>query len=148
MVADRHGRVVVGNKVVAAARALNLPITVVRTAGDQLVVVQRADLDLTTDAKARRLGVADNRVGQLSLQWDPELLKTFAEEGVRLEPFWTPDEFEQLLGRGLNDGQGDANATVQPPTTDIVRGQLFALGAHRLLCGDASDAADALTAWI
>ena len=39
-------------------------------------------------------------------------------------------------------GLTDENAVVEPGPTDIVRGELFALGRHRLLCGDATSAGD------
>ncbi len=39
--------------IVSAARILGLPVETVRTAGDRLVVVQRVDLDLDTDVRAR-----------------------------------------------------------------------------------------------
>ena len=47
---------------VEQAKALGLPLRVVRTDGDYLVAVQRDDLDLATDPRARALAIADNRV--------------------------------------------------------------------------------------
>ena len=142
IVVDRHGHIVSGNKVAAAARTLKLPVQVVRTTGDQLVIVQRADLDLSCDPKARALALADNRTAELNLEWDPELLRAFADEGVTLEPWWTPEELEQLCGHGLGTGHTADDAVVEPPPSTIQRGDLFALGEHRLLCGDATDRGD------
>ena len=70
--------------------------------------------------------------------WDPDLLKRFSQERVNLDTLWTPDELEQLLGQGLGQGKTSDDAVVTPPETDITRGQLFSLGRHRLLCGDAT----------
>src|SRR5215218_5210539 len=61
IVTDRRGVVIAGNKTLAEAAALALPIAVIQTAGDRLVVVQRTDLDLASDPRARRLALADNR---------------------------------------------------------------------------------------
>lgn len=36
----------------------------------------------------------------------------------------------------------DENTVVEPAETDIVRGELFSLGPHQLLCGDATSPAD------
>jgi hypothetical protein len=41
-----------------------------------------------------------------------------------------------------NTGLTDENSVIEPAATDIVRGDLFALGPHRLLCGDATSASD------
>jgi hypothetical protein len=139
---DATGRVVAGNKVVAEATALHLPVTVVRTTGDRLVVVQRTDLNLTADPKARQLALADNRVGELSLEWDPQLLREFATEHISLEGLWTDEELEQLVGEGLGRGRTSDDAVIEPPATTIREGDLFGLGAHRLLCGDATVATD------
>jgi hypothetical protein len=38
--------------------------------------VRRGDLDLKKDKKARELAIADNRVGELDLEWNPEVLAT------------------------------------------------------------------------
>jgi hypothetical protein len=53
---DRKNRVIAGNKTVEAARAAGLrSIAVIETDGSSLVAVQRGDLDLAKDKKARRL---------------------------------------------------------------------------------------------
>jgi hypothetical protein len=80
---DRHGNVIAGNKTVEEARRLNIPLQVVKTDGNVLVAVQREDLDLITDPRAKRLAIADNRVGQLDLEWDVDMLKRFHAEGPR-----------------------------------------------------------------
>ena len=43
VVADRNGVIIAGNKTVAQAQARSLPMQVVETTGDALVVVQRTD---------------------------------------------------------------------------------------------------------
>jgi len=106
------------------------------------VAVQRRDLDLITDPRARDLALADNRVGELDLEWDVDLLHQLKEEGVDLSRWWTDDEFAALLGSTTTVGQTDENAVVAPGPTTIRRGDLFRLGRHRVLCGDATVAAD------
>jgi hypothetical protein len=142
IVIDRRAAVLAGNKVVKEAMALGLPVRVVRSDGAELVIVQRTDLDLATDAHARSLALADNRVAELNLDWDPALLREFAREGVSFDGLWTDEELEQLVGEGLGWGRTSDDAVIEPPTTTIGAGDLFALGAHRLLCGDATVAAD------
>lgn len=139
---DREGRVIAGNKTVEHARRLGIPVRVVETDGQQLVVVQRRDLDLLTDPKARELAIADNRVGELDLDWDPDALRQLHDDGVDLSPFWTPDEFAELVGDLDGRDADQENAVVEPGPTDIEPGDLMRLGRHRLLCGDATNAAD------
>ena len=138
---DRHGVVIAGNKTVEQAQALQIPLRVVKTDGTHLIAVQRDDLDLATDPRARGLAVADNRVGELDLEWDVAMLKQLDTEGLDLSAFWTDDEFEALCAEP-SDGLTDENAVIAPGPTDIVRGDLVTLGRHRLLCGDATSAAD------
>ena len=138
---DRRGVVIAGNKTVEAAKAQGLPLRVVTTNGRELVAVQREDLDLASDPRAQALAVADNRTAELGLEWDTEVLRELHAAGVELSAFWTPEEFDALVGAPTT-GQTDANAVVAPGPTDIVPGDLFALGRHRVLCGDATAAED------
>ena len=97
IVIDVRGRILGGHKTVEQAKHLGLPITVVPTTGQELVVVQRMDLDARTDPRARELALADNRVAELDLDWDPAVLRQLEQAGVALEAFWTPEEFARLL---------------------------------------------------
>ena len=135
IVVDRAGRILAGNKTLAQARALDLPVETVQTEGERLVVVQRVDLDLDTDVRARQLALADNRIAELDLDWDDDVLRDLLEEGVSVEGLWSDDELAALLGV---PAEAEEHAVVAPRATTIRRRDLFALGAHRLLCGDAT----------
>ncbi len=141
--ADATGTLLAGNKAFATAQALKLPIKIVETDGGEFVVVVRRDLTLGQDPRAQALAIADNRASELDLAWDPEVLAALKADGLDLDGFWTVEEFEELLGHGVHAGHTDENAVLAPPeTTDIRQGDLFQLGPHRLLCGDATSASD------
>lgn len=141
VLADRHGVILAGNKTVAEARALGLSVRVIETSGEELVVVQRTNLDLATDPAARQLALADNRVGELNLNWDTTLLIGLKASGVDLESHWTPRELEQLKVSPAPAGRAADDAVVPIKDTTIQPGDIFELGRHRLGCGDATDAA-------
>jgi hypothetical protein len=121
-----------------------LRLRVVHTTGDYLVAVMRDDLDLADPAsRAHGLAIADNRVGELDLEWDVAMLQRLKADGLDLSPWFTDDEFTELMNTQLSAGGDELeNAVIAPAPTDIVRGDLFQLGRHRLLCGDATSATD------
>jgi DNA modification methylase len=141
VLADRAGLVIAGNKVVEHAKALGLPIQVVQTVGESLVVVQRTDLDLATDPRAQALAIADNRVAELDLEWAPSILEQLRVDGVDVAAWWTDAEWHALVG-SADATDAAADQVLEPSPTTIVRGDLFSLGRHRLLCGDATNAGD------
>jgi len=100
VLADRNGKLIAGNKTVEEAAALGFEIEVVRTKGDKLIVHQREDLDLETDVNARMLAYADNRVGQVSLDWDPVVLQEDQASGIDLSGLWFGSELFMLGVRG------------------------------------------------
>jgi len=94
---DRNNRVIAGNKTVEGAHAIGLnELLVVESDGSKLVAVRRTDIDLNTP-EGRELAIADNRTGEVGLEWDIEVLRSLANEGVNLETFWNPGELEELL---------------------------------------------------
>lgn len=97
ILADKHGVVIAGNKTLETAEGLGLPVRVVETDGTELVVVQRTDLDLAQDPAARALAYADNRVGQVDLEWDTEQMRKDLATGVDLQAFWQTSELDSLL---------------------------------------------------
>ena len=120
IVIDTRGRILGGHKTVEQAKHLGLPITVVPTTGQELVVVQRVDLDVRTDPRAQELALADNRVAELDLDWDPAVLRQLEQAGVALEAFWTPEEFARLLAPEGPEAQPDENTVLAPPTTTTI----------------------------
>lgn len=96
---DKNGRIIAGNKTHAVAGEIGLEdVIVVQSDGQQVVAVQRTDLDIS-DLAARELAIADNRVGQLDLDWDADVLKELEEEGASLSDYWTKGELDAMFGQ-------------------------------------------------
>ncbi len=96
-VADRYGLIIAGNKSINIAAEKKMPIEVVQTTGDELVVVIRDDLDFTSDPKARTLAYLDNRTSEVGLAWDPAQLQADLATGMQLGSMFTPDELDATL---------------------------------------------------
>jgi DNA modification methylase len=139
---DRKGRIIAGNKTAEQAGAAGMEdVIVVRTDGRQLVAVQRTDLDLEDDPRAKELAIADNRAAQVSLEWDAQVLEAMAGE-IDLGAFWNEEELAELLQPAATELAGDEDEVPEPPAEPVTKlGDLYELGGHRLLCGDATDAA-------
>jgi DNA modification methylase len=145
---DRNNHVIAGNKTVEVARMTGIEsIAVIETDGSSLVAVQRADMDLKTDKKARELAIADNRVSEVDLEWDPEVLAALE---VDLEQFWEKNELNELLQNFRNselsapEPQIDHAAELQEKW-QTKRGQIWQIGQHRLMCGDSTSTSDVAT---
>jgi DNA modification methylase len=131
----RAGRVVGGNATTTAARELGWT---------HLDTVAADDL---SEGEARALAVALNRTGELA-GWDTELLVELLLATPELEGTgFTPAELAELqaaLGQ-LPGGDGgrrlsDVDEVPEPPPAPPpAPGDLWQLGRHRLLCGDATD---------
>jgi DNA modification methylase len=144
---DRKGRVIAGNKTLEQAIAAgHQDVVVVKSDGKKLVAVQRTDLDLG-DVKARALAIADNRVGELDLEWNPDALKQITDEGVDLGAFFTGAELASLFGGDTKDkpetsSSNDGQAAALRKKWNTKPGQLWLADNHRLLCGDSTKPAD------
>jgi DNA modification methylase len=136
---DERGVLIAGHGRLLAARKLGLAdVPVIR-------------LDHLTDAQARAYRIADNQLA-LNGGWDDELLAAelarLNEDGVGLDLLgFAEDELDRLLA-GLDQGAADSadadeDAVAEPPAEPVTRpGDLWLLGNHRLLCGDATNMAD------
>lgn len=132
---DRRGVVLAGNKTLEAARAAGVAeVVIVRTTGDQLVAVQREDLDLSSPDesgdKARQMAYADNRVAQVSLKFDPKQIVKDVTAGVVLDDFFTPMELAEL--GELADAVDETDlenmfAGMDEEATPVSSGELLAL---------------------
>lgn len=94
IVCDKHGTVIAGNKTLQSAADIGMEVEVVQSDGKRLIVVQRTDLDLSQDKAARELAYADNRAGQVGLDWDMAQIAADMEAGIDIGAFWLEGELE------------------------------------------------------
>ena len=93
---DKNNTIIAGNKTAEVAGQIGIEnVRVIETAGDELVAVKRTALDLETDASAREMAYADNRVGELSLNWDARQLLKDADK-ISLNSFFYDTEIDDL----------------------------------------------------
>lgn len=72
-------------------------IVEVETDGNTLIVNRRTDIPNADDPRAKRLAVAHNRVAQVDLDWDADVLREIAEaETGALDALFLGDELERL----------------------------------------------------
>jgi site-specific DNA-methyltransferase (adenine-specific) len=142
ILSDKNGKVIAGNKTLAAAQKAGLKIRVIPTKRDELVVVQRDDLDLDDVAgEARRMAYLDNRVAELDLEWDPEQVAEDMAQGLNLHDLGF-DDGDLLLILGEDEDE-EIDAIPQFDKADELQqkwntqtGQVWQLGNHLLVCGD------------
>lgn len=109
-------------------------------------------LDHLTDEQRREYGIMHNKTAELS-DWDWEALEhelsevDLSEFGLAFTPQQVEDTEDELLAAVREDevperpnDDPDKGEVKQPR---IHRGEIWVLGAHRLMCGDSTDAADA-----
>ena len=134
---DGQNNVIAGHGRLLAARKLGLA---------EVPVVPMTHL---TDIQRRALILADNKIGE-NAAWDEELLGLELAElndagfDLGLTGF-TPEEWDALIAgdESTKDGLIDDDAVPEVPETPISRtGDLWLLGEHKLLCGDATQADD------
>ncbi len=134
---DADGTIIAGHGRLLAARELGL---------DEVPVIRLSHL---TDAQRRALTIADNKLAE-NAGWNEELLRQELGE-LRLDDFdlgligFDPDELAQLLDAPETDAAGltDDDAVPEPEERVVSRpGDLWLLGEHKVLCGDATRASD------
>jgi DNA modification methylase len=135
IVVDEKMVVIVGHTRLAAAKALGLATVPVHIA------------EGLTPAQARAYRLMDNRSHE-NAEWDDDLLKLeFGDlklDGYDLElTGFDTDQLSKILGTDASDGLTDPDDVPETPALPCSRpGDLWILGQHRVLCGDATLRAD------
>ena len=133
ILAGSDGIIIAGHARLLAARKLGMT--------EVPVIV----LDHLTETQRRALVLADNRLA-LNAGWDEEMLRieleSIRDDGFDLElTGFSDDELEDLLREPeeVVAGNTDEDAVPEAPETAVtVPGDVWLLGDHRLLCGDAT----------
>jgi len=135
LVLDVHGMIIVGDTRYKAACKLGLTEVPVHVATG------------LTPAQAKAYRLADNKTAQLAT-WNEDLL---VQELLDLEKLnfdldqtgFSADELSQLMAPAPQDGLTDPDDIPAPPDVPVTQtGDLWLLGDHRLLCGDAAQTTD------
>ena len=138
IVVDAKGVIVAGHKRLEAAKKNSLKQVPVHVAKD------------LTAAQAKAYRLMDNRSSDDS-EWDLELLAEemgdlqalAADMDLQLTGFEQQEIDEFLISAGRAPGLTPEDAAPEPPVNPVsVLGDLWLLGAHRVLCGDSTKAED------
>lgn len=125
IIIDRNNVIVAGHTRLKAAKSLGLE-TVPCIVADDL-----------TEEQIKAFRLADNKTAELA-QWDFDKLETelaeLAEMGVEMDSFGF-DELESDLPEIVEDEVPEVDEESEPITK---RGQIWKLGNHYLMCGDAT----------
>ena len=130
---DGEGGIIAGHGRVMAARQLGL---------SEVPCIRLAHL---TDAQKRAYVIADNKLA-LNAGWDDALLALELRELAEMDfdlhlTGFDDDEISKLLDIELGEGerQGDADAVPEVRPDPISKpGDVWALGRHRVMCGDST----------
>ena len=133
---DEHGGIIAGHGRLAAATKLKLES------------VPCITLSGLTDAQKRAYVIADNKLA-LNAGWDEALLAAELKH-LQAEDYnvgligFSDKELQDILGEPEGKYDEDADGDVSDPPTHPVSqpGDLWILGEHRLLCGDATSTGD------
>lgn len=139
IIVDKDHVIIAGHTRLRSAEKLGLT---------EVPVVVAADL---TPEQVQAFRIADNKTGEIA-EWNYDLLPIEVRElqeanfDLSLLGFDT-EELDRLLNGGANDtvadGETDADAVPEVPEEAVsCRGEVYRLGDHLLMCGDATDAAD------
>ena len=128
---DPDGGIIAGHGRVLAARKLKLK------------EVPCIELGHLTPAQRKAYVIADNKLA-LNAGWDFDLLRVeleqLADDGFNLDlTGFSEEELAALLAPEPTQGLTDPDQTPEPPANPVsVLGDVWIMGAHRIVCGDST----------
>jgi DNA modification methylase len=103
----------------------------------------RCEVITCTDDEARRVAIADNRLAELGGYDDDALVELLSYLDEDYEGTgWAEEDVLALLAPDPEEvpPQGKPDSTPEPPAEPVtVKGDIWALGPHRIICGDCRD---------
>lgn len=134
---DKDNNIIAGNGIVEAAASAGITKTrVVETTGDELVVVKRNDVELDS-LQGREMALADNATAAADLDWDGDNLRDELDEETLdkwdVDAGWADD---------VEVGEDEAPEIDEKSEPKSRLGEIYILGGHKLMCGDATKPED------
>lgn len=128
---DKNNKVIAGNKSLQKFAEQGLEdVQIIESDGKKLIAVKRTDIDLNTP-EGREMALADNATAKANIEWDfPNLEMAITEFDLK------PLDWGVKMPHEVSE---DDYVIPDEIETDIVTGDLFQIGQHRLLCGDSRD---------
>lgn len=124
MTAAADGEIIAGSarlETSAEVFGIDAEPIIVETDGTRPIIVKRIDIESASDPRAMRLSIADNRIQQLDLVWDAEVLQELsALDEVDLGDWWKEKELKDMLPDPINlenntDNKGSSIKMAQCP---------------------------------
>ena len=98
MTAAADGEIIDGSaRAETGATVFGEDVIVVHHDGTKPVIMVRDDIPSADTPEAREISIAANRIAQVNLDFDPEVLLADLQAGVDLSAFWRQDELDALL---------------------------------------------------
>ncbi len=132
---------------------IGLRTRVVDIEGDEMLVARRRDIPTATDDRARRLGIGDNRIQEIDYNPNQLLLGKAAQDGLLSLLQYGKAETAELLRLVQappvlpppGDGGDDFDTNPLHAPMRAQRGDIWRVGPHTLMCGDALSETDMRT---
>ena len=134
---DKNNNIIAGNGIIEAAGNIGLEdMQVVETTGDRIVAVKRTDIELDS-AKGRGLAMADNGTSAANLSWNKGNIEEVSEK-FDIDPGEWISNWDSQAEQEVEEDEAPEVNESEPANS--VRGGVYQLGRHRLMCGDSTDA--------
>lgn len=124
--AAADGTILGGNKTLEAAQEVGMEdAIVIESDGTKPIIHVRTDIPNSKTPEAQKLALEDNRIAELSLNWDNKILGAMAKfKREALKDLWDDDEIHRKIGIAsyLNRLQNDNNGSTVNNPLDEWRG--------------------------
>lgn len=142
--AAADGTILGGNKTLSAAQEIGMnEAIVIESDGSRPIVHVRTDLANSKTLEARRLALEDNRVSEVSLNWDQRILGAFAEfDKLMLDNLWDEDQIRRLVNNAgriefVGGGVAVNNGRLEQSVDDLLNAQQRGEAANGAQAGSA-----------
>jgi len=135
-----------------AATTFDDDVLVVHHDGTKPVIMVRDDIQDAQSVEARRIALRANRIAQIDLDWDPDVLLADLDAGVDFDGLFTDIELADFGWESdvvEDPGAQMDRAQELQEKWGVKRGDLFEIPSktvlgknHRIMCGDSTDADD------